>query len=45
VVDGTNIPVIGHFVKVSLLFNSEFAISSSFFPHFAWNAQAIEMAG
>jgi len=43
-VDGTSKPVLGHFVKVSLLFISELAISSSFFPHFAWNAQAIEMA-
>ena len=44
-VDGTRKPVLGHFVKVSLLFKSELAISSSFFPHFAWNAHAIVIAG
>ena len=43
--DGTAIFVIGHFVRVSLLFKREFAIVLSLLPNSAWNADAIVIAG
>ena len=39
------LPIEGHFVRVSLFFSIEFAMSISSFPQSAWYAPAIDIAG